>query len=193
MNALNDLGHFKQQWQSQQPARQDVAELRERVAVDTRANQRVLIAASLITGVIVGLTLLRALRSDRPDRWFSFAFIAVFTALVWAVAMWLSRGTWKPRDESLAAHLEVSIRRCRSLILAAPVGIVLYFAGLATSLLWKQRLLGMEWGELLESPSMVFAGWIGAPLYTIAVAWNARRQQRRLNFLLNLRRQLGES
>jgi hypothetical protein len=192
MNALNDLGHFKQQWQAQPASRQDVAQLRARVAVDTRAHRRVLVAVTVLTGVIVGLMLLRALRSERPDRWFGFVFTTVFTALVWVVALWLSRGTWKPRDESLAAHLEVSIRRCRSVILAAPVGIVLYLAGLTASLLWKQRLLAMEWDQLLQSPTVILAGWIGAPLYTLAMVWNTRRQQRRLNFLLNLRQQLGE-
>ncbi len=56
------------------------------------------------------------------------------------------------------------------MIVAAPVGVLLYIAGLTGSLLSKQRLLGLEWSQLLEAPSMIVAGWIGAPLYSI---WHA--------------------
>jgi hypothetical protein len=78
-------------------------------------------------------------------------------------------------------------------ILAAPLGILLYLAGLAGSLLWKQRLLGVEWSQLLEAPSMLIAGWIGAPLYSLAMLWNVHRHRQRLRVLLDLKRQLGES
>jgi hypothetical protein len=106
--------------------------------------------------------------------------------------MWLSRGTWRPRDESLAACLDVSIRRCRSVIIAAPIGIVLYIAGLIGSLAWRQRLLGVEWQALLDTPAMIIAGWIGTPLYAIGMLVNAQLQRRRLVFLERLRQQLGE-
>jgi hypothetical protein len=32
---------------------------------------------------------------------------------------------------------------------------------------WKQRLLGLELEQLLTAPSMILAGWIGAPLYAL--------------------------
>jgi hypothetical protein len=77
-------------------------------------------------------------------------------------------------------------------ILAAPIGIVLYIAGLAGTLVWKQRLFSIEWSQLLESPSVIIAGWIGAPVYALGMLWNARRQQQQLTFLQDLRRQLGD-
>ena len=40
---------------------------------------------------------------------------------------------------------------------------------------------------------MVLAGSIGAPLYSFAVLWNAKRHRRRLRVLLDLKQQLGEN
>lgn len=194
MNALQDLGSLKRHWQAQTPTPPlpELTALRLRVAADTRANWRTLLLVTLGTLAVLGVSLLHALRNDEANAWFGFLFAAGFVALVWALAMWLSRGTWRPRDESVAAHLEVSIRRCRAVIRGAPLGIVLYFAGLAGSLAWKQRAFGTDWQTLLEGPGMIIAGWIGAPLYSLGMLWNARRQQRRLHMLESLQRQLNE-
>jgi hypothetical protein len=192
MNALHDLTSLKRQWQAQSPPVPEVNALRERLAADTRAHWRTLGLVGLGTALVLAATLLYALRSGHPAAWFGFGFTALFALLVWVVAMWLSRGTWSPRDESIAAHLDLSIRRCRSVIIAAPVGILLYAAGLVGSLAWKQRLLGVEWTVLLETPAMIVAGWIGAPLYTFGMLWNAHRQRQRLQLLQQLRRQLSE-
>lgn len=192
MNALQDLNQMKQQWRAQSAPGPDVAALRERVAADNRSHRRTLVLVAVATLLIVALTFGYAWRSARSVAWFSFVFTTAFAALVWLVAMWLSRGTWQPRDGSTAAYLEVSIQRCRSVIIAAPVGIVLYVAGLAGSLAWKQRLIGVDWVQLLEAPAMIVAGWIGAPLYSLVMLWNAQRQRRRLAVLLDLKRQLSE-
>ena len=101
----------------------------------------------------LGFTLLRAMRSDEPNTWVSVVFVTCFAVLVWLVAMVLSRGTWRPRDDSIVAYIDLSIHRCRSVIVAAPVGIVLYVAGLIGSLAWRQRLLGVEWQQCLERTS----------------------------------------
>lgn len=192
MNALQDLNDLRQRWQTQPAPGPDAAALRQWVAMDTRSHLRTLVIVTIGTALILGVALLRALRSANPDDWFAVAFTVLFALVVWAVSLWLSRGTWRPRDESTAAYLDVSIRRCRSVILAAPVGIVLYVAGLIGSLAWKHRVSGVEWGQLLDTPSMIVAGWIGAPLYAVGMLWNARTQRRRLAFLEQLRRQLGE-
>jgi hypothetical protein len=71
--------------------------------------------------------------------------------------------------------------------------VVLYLAGLTGSLLSKQRLLGLEWAEMLGAPSMIIAGWIGAPLYTFSMLWNARRERKRLAMLQELKRELGDN
>jgi len=192
VNAMPELKDLRQQWQEQPVPDADAAALRRRVAADTRAHTRTLVALSIGTLLIIGATVLHALRSGQPGAWFAVFYTAAFSLLVWLVAMWLSRGTWRPRDESLAACLDVSIRRCRSVILAAPIGVVLYVAGLIGSLAWRQKLLGVEWQQLLETPAMIIAGWIGAPLYAIGMLVNAQLQRRRLIFLERLRQQLGE-
>jgi hypothetical protein len=193
MNAPPDLEQLKQRWQAQAVPGPDVAALRERVGIDTRAHQRTLVLVGLATLLVMVVTLLYAWRSARAAAWVSFVFTTAFATVVWLVALWLSRGTWRPRDESTAAYLDVSIQRCKSVIVAAPVGILLYLAGLAGTLAWKQRLLGADWGQMLEAPSMILAGWIGAPLYSLCMLWNAKRQRRRLAVLVDLQRQLREN
>jgi len=191
MNALHELDDMKQQWQTQAAAGPDLAALRERVATDNRNHRRTLTFLAFATLGALLLSFGHALGSAREDAWLSFVCTAAFATLVWVVALWLARGTWEPRDGSTAAYLDVSIQRCRSVILAAPAGVVLYLAGLAGSLAWKQRMLDLEWEQLLTMPSMIIAGWIGAPVYSLAMLWNAQRHRKRLALLLDLRRQLS--
>jgi hypothetical protein len=192
MNAIPELDSLRQRWQTQAPPSADVAALRLRVAADTRNHRRTAVIVAIGTLLVLGFTLLRAVRSDEPNTWVSVVFATSFAVLVWLVALVLSRGTWRPRDESIAAYIDLSIHRCRSVIVAAPIGIVLYVAGLVGSLAWRQRLLGVEWQQLLQAPEMIFAGWIGAPAYAIGMIINASAQRRRLSFLEKLRRELGE-
>lgn len=192
MNAIRELEGLRQQWHEQAPPAADVAALRQRVEADTRTNRRTLVLVAIGTLLVLGFTLLRAMRSDEPNTWVSVVFVTCFAVLVWLVALLLSRGTWRPRDGSIAAYVDLSIHRCRSVIVAAPIGIVLYVAGLVGSLAWRQRLLGVEWQQLLQAPEMIIAGWIGAPAYAIGMIINARVQRRRLSFLEKLRRELGE-
>jgi amino acid permease len=192
MNAIPELDSLRQRWQGQASPVTDVTALRERVGAESRAHLRTLVIVAVATLAVLGFTLLRALSSDEPNTWVSVVFVTCFAVLVWLVAMALSRGTWRPRDESTAAYVDLSIHRCRSVIIAAPVGIFLYVAGLVGSLFWRQRLLGVEWQHLLQAPEMILAGWIGAPAYTIGMLINARRQRRKLAFLEKLRSELSE-
>jgi hypothetical protein len=191
MNPMLDLDDMKQRWQAQASAGPDFSTLRQHVAADNRNHRRTLLFVSLATVAVLMVSFGFAWRSGRTDAWFSFGFTTAFAALIWVIGLWLSRGTWEPRDSSTAAYLEVSIQRCQSVILAAPVGVVLYLAGLAGSLAWKQRALGLDWEQLVMTPSVVIAGWIGAPLYSLGMLWNAQRHRRRLAVLLDLRRQLS--
>jgi hypothetical protein len=192
MTRNHELESLRQQWRTQAPPAIDVATLRQWVAEDSRSNRRTLVIVILGTLLMLGYTLLRALRSDEPNTWVSVVFVTCFAVLVWLVALALSRGTWRPRDESTAAYLDLSIHRCRSVIVAAPIGIVFYVAGLVGSLAWRQRMLGVEWQQLLQAPEMIIAGWIGAPAYAIGMIINAQVQRRRLAVLEKLRRELGE-
>lgn len=190
-NALQDLNRMKQRWQEQSAEGPDLAALQDRIAAENRGQRRTVVVVGSATVLLLILTGIHALRSDQPNAWFGFLFTSAFATVVWLLALLLSRGTWRPRDGSTAAYLELSIRRCKSVIVAAPVGVVLYVAGLTGSVISKQRLLGLDWGELLGGPSMIIAGWIGAPLYTFSMLWNARRERKRLALLQDLKRQLG--
>lgn len=193
MTPNHELESLRQQWRTQASPAIDVATLRQWVAEDSRTNRRTLVIVTLGTLLMLGYTLVRALRSDEPNTWVSVVFVTCFAVLVWLVALALSRGTWRPRDESTAAYLDLSIHRCRSVIVAAPIGIVFYVAGLVGSLIWRQRMLGVEWQQLLQAPEMIIAGWIGAPAYAIGMIINAQVQRRRLAILEKLRRELGEA
>jgi hypothetical protein len=192
MNAQPDFGSLKRQWQATSPPLPDIAALRERVTADTRAHWRALLLVTVMTVVILASSLAFAVRNGQPAAWLSFGFSTLFATLVWSVALWMSRGTWRPRDDTISAALDLSIRRCRSMILAAPVGIALYVVGLVGSLAWKDRLFGVDWPGVLGTPAMIVAGWIGAPLYAVGMVWNARRQRSRLKVLLDLKRQITE-
>src|SRR6187200_3001324 len=172
MNAQPDFGLLKRQWQAAAPPLPDVAALRDRVASDTRAHLRALLVVTVMTVAILAGSLGYALASQQPAAWLNFGFSTLFATLVWSVALWMSRGTWRPRDDTIAACLDLSIRRCRSMILAAPVGIALYIVGLVGSLAWKDRLFGLDWPAVLGTPAMVVAGWIGGPLYAAGMIWN---------------------
>ncbi len=193
MKPQSDFGALKQQWQASAQPLPDIAALRERVTADTRSHWRALGLVMVMTVAILGSPLAVAVRSCQPPAWLSFGFSVLFATLVWSVALWLSRGTWRPRDDTISAALDLSIRRCRSMIRAAPVGIALYVVGLVGSLAWKDRLFGVDWPGVLGTPSMIIAGWIGAPLYAAGMFWNARRQRSRLKVLVELKRQLAES
>ncbi len=160
MNAMPELNDLRRQWQTQPQPAADVAALRQHVASDTRTHTRTLVIVAIGTLLVIAATVVKALRSDEAGAWFGVLFTSTYAVLVWLVAMWLSRGTWRPRDESIAAHLDVSIRRCRSVIIAAPVGIALYVAGLIGSLIWRQRLLGVEWHSASSaSPTCATSAW----------------------------------
>lgn len=192
MNAMQELTVLKKQWQAGSPPLPDTAEVSERLAADTRAQWRVLGAVTTASLLVLGYTLWRAAQAGSPEAWMVFYFAAIFSTVVWCAALWLSRGTWRPRDESLAAHLDVSIRRCQSVIIAAPLGMLLYIAGLVGSLVWKQRFYGVDWRMMLDTPAMILAGWIGAPLYGGLMFWNAHRQRQRKRSLQALARQLRD-
>lgn len=192
MNTIPELDSLRTRWQTQASPATDVNALRQRVVAESRTHLRTLVIVAIATLLVLAFTLMRAIGSDEPNTWVSVVFVSCFAVLVWLVAMALSRGTWRPRDDSIAAYIDLSIHRCRSVIIAAPVGIVLYVAGLIGSLFWRQRLLGVEWQQLLQAPEMIVAGWIGAPAYAIGMVINARVQRRKLAFLEKLRRELGE-
>jgi len=192
MSIRPDLGELRQAWQRQPAAPLDVAALHAQVRAESHAHQRALWVAAALTLVVLVLMLGRAVITQRPEAWFGVAWTTLFVALVWPVSLWLSRGTWQPRDESTLACLDVSIHRARSVQAGAPVGILLYGVGLASAVLMRRQLFGGQWEDVLFSPSLILAGWLGGPVYAAGMLWYARRQRQRLEVLQALRGQLGE-
>ncbi|MGC4028952.1 MAG: hypothetical protein QM696_08780 [Steroidobacteraceae bacterium] len=192
MNSHPDLGELRRQWHSQRAEPLDVGSLHNRVQTESRAQSRALLIAALVTATVLGVVFARALLARTPGAWFGALWTLLFMAVMWPVSLWLARGTRRPRDESTLAHIEVSIRRSRAALITAPVGIVLYLIGLASTLLMRRHLFGGAWSELLSSTPMIITGWIGVPLYAGSLLWYARGQRQRLKVLEALRRQLGE-
>ena len=193
MNVHPGLEDLQRQWQAQPAREADLGALRRRVASDNRAHLRGILILLVLNLMLLAGTLWRALATDSPDSWFGFTFAVIFSAVAWCVGLYLVRGQRAPRDESIAAYLDVSIRRSRAWILAAPVGTALYLAGLVSSLVLRQRLLGLEWSELLGSVPVIISGWVGAPLYAGVLFGYAGVHRRRLRWLQGLQQQLSQA
>jgi hypothetical protein len=192
MNTNPEMDQLRRQWRNQPGAPLDLASLHDQMKAESRAYGRSLLVAGLITALVLCVQLARALWHGTPATWFGVVWTALFSAVMWPVSLWLSRGTRHPRDESTAAYLDVSIRRCRAVLVGVPVGIVMYILGLASTLLVRHRLFGGDWSDALFSTPMIIAGWIGVPLYSAGMLWIASRQRRQLQVFEALKRELGE-
>jgi hypothetical protein len=184
-----ELTAWQREWREQTPPTISADELGRTVRRGNRNALYGTVAAALFTIVAVVPLLRRAAQGEVELRF--LMGILTFIALVWISALLLGRGTWRPRDETTAAFLDVSIRRCRAAMLAVPVAAVLYCAELLYVLLSTHRLDGASWGEMLRSTQFILVGWIGGPLYIGGQLWYARRQQQRLVRLRQLQSQLA--
>lgn len=192
MNTIPELDQLGKQWRSQRGAPLDLASLHAQVQDESRAHGRGLLAAALVTGIVLAVQFARALWQGTPGAWFGALWTALFSAVVWPVSLWLSRGTRQPRDESAAAYIDVSIRRCRAVLIGVPVGILMYLAGLASTVVVRHYLFGGEWHDMIFSRPMIIAGWIGAPIYAAGMLWIAAHQRRQLRVFEALKREMGE-
>jgi hypothetical protein len=174
----NELAGWQREWRGQALPSISAEELARTVR---RGNRHALVGtlgAALLTVVALAPLVRRAV-DGTIDVQFLTGIVA-FVVLVWASALWLARGTWRPRDETTAAFLEVSIRRCRAALLGVPVAVVLYFAELVYVLVSMHRIEGADFGALLRSPQLIAVGWIGGPLYLAGQLWYGSRQRERL-------------
>lgn len=189
MSTDTELHAWQRQWREQSLPATTADDLARSVRKGTSLARNWTIAAAVLTVVMLVPLLQRTLSGSANPRF--VIGVLLFVVLVWSSTMWLARGTWRPRDESTAAFLDVSIKRCRAAMVGAPVGIVIYAAELLYVLLSVHRLEGVEWGTLLRSAPVVLIGWIGAPLYVASQIWYARRQRARLRRLQELQAQLA--
>ncbi|MET0291500.1 MAG: hypothetical protein ABW136_03985 [Steroidobacteraceae bacterium] len=191
MNVDAELRAWQRDWREQSLPTTSADELARLVHRGTRNALYGTLGAAAFTLLAVVPLMQRALRGEIEPRF--LIGILTFVALVWGSALWLSRGTWQPRDESTNAFLDISIRRCRAGLLSVPIAIVLYLSELLYVVMSAHRADTLAWSELLMSRGFIIAGWIGGPLYIGGQLWYARVQRRRLTRLRELQVELAGS
>jgi hypothetical protein len=189
MNLDTELRDWQRSWREQALPAASAAELARMVRRGTRNAVYGTLAAALLTLLAIAPLVRRALSGDVDTHFLTG--ILVFVALVWVSALWLARGTWRPQDESVAAFIEVSIRRARAAQLGVPVALVLYCAQLFYVLMSTHRIEGVAWSDMLTSRQFIAVGWIGGPLYIAGQVWYARRERSRLARLQQLQTELA--
>jgi hypothetical protein len=188
-----ELENWRRQWQSaaQPAARADAIEqLRRRVLRETRRLKLNLIWPILVTIVIGGAMIWRALRSGQSlDAWLAVE-TWIFIAVIWAGSLWIARGTWRPLADTTTAFVDLSIRRREANFRGAIFGLCLYVVqvGFIVLALGPASPGGMV--GLLTSGFMIVAGWIGVPFGLAVLYWFRRQQRRELERLHELKRQL---
>jgi hypothetical protein len=190
MNPDLDLDTWRSLWQagSDGPA---AADLRDRVARETRRRTVALIAPVLVTVGIGGWTAGRAILAPDIEHVVLAVETWLFIGLIWAGSLWIDRGTWRPLGDTTAAFVEISIRRCRSTLNGLRFGAVMYAAQFLFLLLWRRHYLSLDWPTVLTSWPVILLGWVGGPILWWGAVWYRRRKAAELEQLIDLRRQLS--
>ena len=173
-----ELHAWQREWRQQPLAAASAGQLAASVHRGTALARGWTAVAAVLTVVSLLPLVIRAARGEADGRF--VVGILVFVALVWISTLWLARGTWRPRDESTAAFLDVAIRRCRASLWGAPIGIVLYVAEIAYVLVSLHRIEGGDWTRQLRTPGVIVVAFIVGPLYVAAQAWYSLRQREQL-------------
>lgn len=181
---------WQRQWQHEpEPSSAYVwSGLEQRIHRQTQWNRIGLIAPIVVTVGMGGYLLKRAAETRQLTDILLAAEGWIFIAVVWAVCLWIARGTWAPFAQTTAAFVDLAIRRCRSNLKATHAGAWLYAAQLICLLL----LLPGRPAVLLTSWPVIVLGWIGFPAYLIWLAGFHRRQHAELRRLQDLSRQLTD-
>ncbi len=185
-----ELRAWQREWREQAISTTTVEELARSVRRGNRHAIYGTLAAALFT--IVAVAPSSAAPSPAPSTPSSSPASSPSSCWCGSPPCWLARGTWRPRDESTSAFLEVSIKRCRAAMFGVPVAFVLYAAELIYVLISMQRIEAVDLGTLLRSPQFVAVGWIGGPVYLAGQLWYGYRQRQRLQRLRGLQAQLAE-
>jgi hypothetical protein len=193
MSIDGELESWRRQWQGGAAPAADadaIERLRRSVARDNFWSKWGLIFPILVVVWSGATTVLPALRSGQALGVLLGVETLVLIVVLWAVALWLARGTWRPLADTTAAFIDVSIRRRIAYIRGAIVGACLYVAQFAFLVI----VLGLESpGGIvgaLSSPQAKMLGWIGVPVVLAGLYWFARRQRADLERLRELKRQL---
>jgi|GEM_PF-1391818 len=191
MNTDVELDVWREQWQVDTAVPFD---LRKRVERQSRLMKIGLASDILVTIVMGGGTTAMALRSSAPD----FALVAVvtwvFLATAWAFVLTVNRGLWAPSALDTAAFVDISVRRCGSVLTT-----IWFVSGLFVC----EVAFGLEWGYihaikghktlsswLLFGSLRIDVVWIIAAVFFCAIVWYRRKKRAELASLLELREEM---
>lgn len=183
---------WRRQWQSgYEPNRHDWARsLKDRVERQSNRIRFGLAAPILVTVLVGGGVLVRALGTRQSMDIVIAVEAWLFILVTWAGSLLLARGTWRPFAETTAAFVDLSIRRCRANLRAVPFAIGLYVCQLVIVVLLKSRY-SSGLGAVLTAPPTIVLGGVGLPALLLGGFWYARTQRAEIEHLLELERQLA--
>jgi hypothetical protein len=187
-----ELDTWRRQWQADpaQPHRNRLAaDLKERVARDSRRMMIGLVAPVLVTAVIGGGMALQALQTLRAADIVLALEVWLFILVTWVGCIRIARGTWRPLAETTAAFVDLSIRRCRANLRSVPFGLALYVCQLIIVVLLRLPY-ALDWSAVLTAWPTVVLGVLVFPALVAAGIWFTRKQRAKLDRLLDLQRQL---
>jgi hypothetical protein len=176
MNVDAELDVWRQQWQSDAAVPLD---LRTKVARQSRWMRIALIADILVTIVMGGGAIAYAAYAQQADTVLLAAVTWLFLACAWTFVLTMSRGTWSPSALDTAAFVDVSVRRCRSALVA-----VWFAAGLfLCELLF---CVGWIYARSPEQRVPVWV-WLATVVFFGFLVWYRRKKSTELAYLLSLR------
>jgi hypothetical protein len=179
MNPDTELEQWRGAWQSETAV---PADLRRRVARQSRFMRIMLAGDILVTVVIGGGATLLAARSPRLDMLLLAGATWLFIAIAWVFRLVVSRGLWSPPAMDTGAFVELLIRGCRAKLAATWFGGGLFICEIAFCFTW---IHGHSW----QGPGL--STWLIVVAISIAffafLAWYRRRKRAELAWLLGLR------
>jgi hypothetical protein len=193
MSVDGEMESWRRQWQGGSTPGIDAAaieRLRRGVARENFWSIWGLIFPILVTLGSGATVVMPALRSERPLGVLLGVESFVFIVVVWIVALWLGRGTYRPLADTTAAFIDVSIRRREAYARGAIAGACLYVAQFAVLVLAMGLEMPGGFGAVLASTPAMVLGWIGMPVVFAGLYWFGRRQRADLERLRELKRQL---
>jgi hypothetical protein len=191
MSSNAELDTWRMLWQGRVEA-PAAADLRDRVARETRRKRIEMAGSILVTILIGGWVIARAVSSRELHDVALAVETWVFIAVIWLGVSWIDRGNWRPLTDTTTGFVELTIGRCRSALAGVRFSLYLYLAQLAFILFWQFRYSGTEPVVLLTSWPVILLGWLGVPLLIAFGVWFTRRKRAELTRLLDVQRQLTE-
>lgn len=186
MNLDSELETWRREWQSEVAV---PADLRRRVARQSRWLKIGIAADVLVTVVIGGGVMVLAARAQQSDMMLLAAATWLFIGIAWAFRLATSRGLWSPPAMHTAAFVDLLIRRCQAKIAATVFGAILYICEMAFCLGWIYRHNAPRpplFAWLLFSSTFVDLVWLFTLAFYAFLVWYRRKKRAELEWLLSL-------